>query len=78
MQLGACLNTRHAICGQHTVGMLVVCGGCADVTGGCAWLRVCCLQVKAEFGCFLTWLIAFSVFMLLFQVGLAMQCRGDN
>lgn len=39
------------------------------------WLPVCCLQVKAEFGCFLTWLIAFSVFMLLFQVGLAMQCH---
>jgi hypothetical protein len=30
---------------------------------------VCVLQVKAEFACFLTWLIAFSIFMLLFQVG---------
>jgi hypothetical protein len=27
------------------------------------------VQVKAEFACFLTWLIAFSIFMLLFQVG---------
>jgi hypothetical protein len=29
----------------------------------------CVVQVKAEFVCFLTWLIAFSIFMLLFQVG---------
>lgn len=38
-----------------------------------ACVCVCCLQVKAEFGCFLTWLIAFSVFMLLFQVSLAVH-----
>jgi hypothetical protein len=51
-------------------------------SGRSCLICVCCappplapvpLQVKFEFGCFLMWLIAFSVFMLLFQV-----CRESN